>query len=304
LQDELGRQLRGAGGYVEQSRVYLDSESARAYLILCKQRRERPRLVEAARHILAATKADLLILALGAGTARSEVELVRHLSQNAPARRFDLLLCDVSAPLLMSGFVHASQQFPESKAVRIWGILCDLQRLASYQSFFPRTPCQKLFCMLDTLSELEHEPRFLEHSLTAWATQGDLLLLDFPVAPSDDLQLAALRQLDPMLASGVPMEYAQWLGDLISRHDPEVDSIEFAWEPQLRTALPGCYALDALATVHSRGRPPRRFSMYRLKRYEPAALTRCLSELGWEPLATLPYSSAGEGRSLRLFRRC
>jgi len=59
--------------------------------------------------------------------------------------------------------------------------------------------------------------------------------------------------------------------------------------------LPGSYALDAIATVKMTGRPDKRFSMFRFKRYEVTKLAQCLAETGWEQLAALPC----EGTSSR-----
>jgi hypothetical protein len=82
-----------------------------------------------------------------------------------------------------------------------------------------------------------------------------------------------------------------------------VTQVHWAWELDPHGPLPGSYALDAVATVQSRGRAERRFSMFRFRRYAPDALANCLGGLGWEEIGVWPYGGPETPWSLRLFRK-
>ena len=78
-------------------------------------------------------------------------------------------------------------------------------------------------------------------------------------------------------------------------------SVEFHWNLDTQCPVPGSYALDAVATVQSRGRADRQFSLFRFRRYDPSKLAECLSGLGWEEIGVMPYGGADQPASLRLF---
>ena len=52
--------------------------------------------------------------------------------------------------------------------------------------------------------------------------------------------------------------------------------------------IPGSYALDAVATVKTKDQRVRRFSMARIKSYDPQLLCDMLARFGWECLLSLP----------------
>jgi hypothetical protein len=80
---------------------------------------------------------------------------------------------------------------------------------------------------------------------------------------------------------------------------PNGDKLHAEWSLDLHRAVPGSYALHAMATVRTPQRADRRFSMFRFTRYEPSQLAQCLRELGWGEIDAQPY--AGD-YSLRLYR--
>jgi transcriptional regulator with XRE-family HTH domain len=308
---DLGRFLNGAGGHVEQTNAYLDHQSAAAYMAMCQQSavaaglRASTPLAEAARRIVAASGADgLNIIALGAGDATLEVRLVQHLIEDAHAPNIELCLLDISQPLLSCAYKHAADTLTGIPNVHVWGMQCNFHHLPLYTQLY-YTPVgrqrRRVFCMLGgTLANLDNEPRFFQHSLLG-CSRGDLLLLDMQVARGAVDDPAEIRRRDKTFSSGVSPAHAAWLSGPIWRHCKDVLSVEFHWNLDTQCPVPGSYALDAVATVQSRGRPDRQFSLFRFRRYEPSRLAECLSNLGWDEIGALPYGGAEQPASLRLF---
>jgi transcriptional regulator with XRE-family HTH domain len=303
---ELGRFLRGAGGYVEQTSAYLDHHSAAAYLAVCAQplaqslRASLP-LAAAAQHIATRTGAQpLTLIALGAGDAVAEVRLLQHLLEHGRAPRVELCLLDISQPLLSTGFRHAVEAVGALSNVRVWGMQANFHHLPEYPLLERRLPERRLFCMLGgTLANLDHEPRFFRHSLRG--NPGDLLLLDIPLACGSASDPEDLKQRDSGWSAGISPAQATWLGGPLWRHCPDTTHVTFRWELDTRCPIPGSYALEAVASVQSRERPERQFSLFRFRRYEPRRLTECLRALGWEPIVALPYGPDDNPASLALF---
>src|SRR5205085_4897247 len=136
-----------------------------------------------------------------------------------------------------------------------------------------------------------------------------LLLLDYPCcfAPAD--QPDRIRSSDPWLASGGRVAWRErvlqfWTGPLL-RYVPGCAGVDVRLELGLAPAacsIPGSYAVEAMARVQVRGEMDREFSVFRLKRYEPLALSRALRELGWDPLDGWAYGAdVGYPRPLALF---
>ena len=303
---DLGRFLGGAGGHIEQSHVYLDPQSAAAYLTLCRHPsaailRASVPLAAAAKRIAAACEtSSLRIIALGAGDATLETQLVQHLLEMASAPRVDLCLLDISQPLLAAGFHNATEALSGRASVSFWAMQADFHHLGEYPPLRRASQQRHLFCLLGgTLANLDHEPRFFRHSLRA--EPGDLLLMDLQLARSSPANPEDIKKRDPTWAGGVSPPVAAWLGGPIWRHCKDVSNVMFRWELDTQSLIPGSYALEAIATVQALGRDPREFSMYRFRRYEPGGLTQCLRELGWHELAALPYGPADQPSLLQLF---
>ena len=86
---------------------------------------------------------------------------------------------------------------------------------------------------------------------------GDLLLLDMQVARGSVDDPAEIKKRDRTWSSGVSPAHAAWLSGPIWRHCKDVLSVEFHWNLDTQCPVPGSYALDAVATVQSRGRADR-----------------------------------------------
>jgi transcriptional regulator with XRE-family HTH domain len=309
---DLGRFLNGAGGHVEQTSAYLDHQSAAAYMAMCQQSavaaglRACVPLAEAARRIVAASGGvGLNIIALGPGDATLEVRLVQHLIEEGRVPKLELCLLDISQPLLSCAYKHAADTLIGIPNVHVWGMQCNFHHLPLYTQLYytpPHLQRRRVFCMLGhTLGNLENEPRFFQHSLLG-CSRGDLLLFDVQLArgPADDP--AEIKKRDKTWQNGVSAAHAAWLGGPIWRHCKDVTNVEFHWNLETQCPVPGSYALDAVATVQSRGRADRQFSMFRFRRYDPVKLAECLAPFGWEEIGAMPYGSGGEkDASLRLF---
>ena len=309
---ELGRFLNGAGGHVAQSSAYLDHQSAAAYLALCNQSaaaavlRASTPLAEAARRIVAATgPVALHIIALGSGEATLEVRLVRHLVEEARVPSIDLCLLDVSQPLLVCGLNRAADTWADTPNVHVWGMLCHFDDLPLYSRLVSgvdkRPAPRRVFCMLGgTFADLDREPRFFQHSLPA-CSRGDLLLLDMQIARGLPAEPEGIKKRDKQWSAGVTPAEAAWLSGPICRHGKNVARVDFCWNLDTQCPLPGSYALDAVAKVQLHSGVERQFSMFRFRRYVPDQVAACLHGLGWDELAVMPFGSADQPSSLRLF---
>jgi len=306
---DLARFLNGAGGYVEQTHAYLDHYSAADYLALCQNSlaaamlRSRMPLGEVAQRIAATSdRAPLQLIALGAGDGLKESHLVAHLME-ASAPSVELCLLDISQPLLSCAYRHAADRLVTVPHVKVWAIQGNFHHLPLYTELHQslnRRRSRRLITMLgSTLANLDHEPRFLRQSLLA-CEADDLLLLDVPLASAPCEELLQIKARDRFFASGVPASYATWLGGPIWRHCKDVERVDFHWHLETRCPVPGSYALHAVATVRSSRAADRQFSLFRVARYDPIQLATCLSELGWNEVASVPY---GGEHSLRLYRK-
>ena len=309
---ELGRFLNGAGGHVAQINAYLDHQSAAAYLALCNQsaaaavlRADTP-LCEAARRIVAHTgPVALNVIALGSGAATLEVRLVRHLLEQARVPSIELCLVDGSQPLLACGQRHAAETLADTPNVRVWGMPCHFDDLPLYSRLLSgadqRPAPRRVFCLLGgTFADVDNELRFFRHSLPP-CTRGDLLLLDMQVGRGSPLNPAEIQKRDKQWSTGVTPAESAWLSGPIRRHCQDVVRVDFHWNLDTHCPIPGSYALDAVAKVQLHSGAERSFSMFRFRRYAPDQVSECLRGLGWEEIAAMPFGSADQPSSLRLF---
>jgi len=302
---ELGRFLNGAGGHVEQTSAYLDHQSAAAYLAMCERSpitaayRGSVQLGVVAKRTIKETKlAGLNVIALGSGDAHLEVRLVQHLAQEQLTPDIRFCLFDISQPLLSAGFKYAKDALCEIPGVSVWALQGNFHHLPLYTQlhYSPASARRRrIYCILgNTLANLDNEPRFFQHSFVE-CVPGDLLVLDLQPAHGSADNPDEIRRRDPGLLNPFSKIHAEWLAGPIYRHCKDVVGVEFSMQLDTQCPLPGSYALDAIATVKMTGRPDKRFSMFRFKRYDVAKLAQCLAETGWEQLAALPC----EGTSSR-----
>lgn len=313
LAAELGCFLRGAGGQIEQTALYLDSQSAMDYVALCQQSPEVASLRAAlplgemvARIAERMPGNGFNLIAVGAGDGQLEIRMAQALSSARPGLPLDLCLIDISQPLLASALRHASETFAAQPEVRAWGLQTSFYNLPLHTDLYaPSGPSRRrLFLLLGgTVGSLEHELRFLRHSLLG-AAPDDLLLLDFHCAAAPADQPTEIKRRDKSWTAGLSPSYQTWLAGPLWRHDRTVCAVRFAWELETAGVVPESYALSAVATVQSNARAERRFSMLRIRRYDPDALARSLAECGWQRIAQLEYGLPGSRAGLMLCRRC
>jgi transcriptional regulator with XRE-family HTH domain len=303
---ERTRLLQGAGGYLEQSCAYLEPASAAAYLALCQHslavtglRSQLPLTAVAKRIEALHGPAKLQVLALGCGDGLLETQLVGHLLEVGAQPR-ELCLLDLSPALLTCAHRHAVERLSSHPSVFVWGLLGDFYRLPQYAALqAPSEPRgRRLYTMLgQTWAHLDHEPRFVQQSLVD-SLPDDLLLLDLPLAQGPCHDRMELRRRDRLLSQGVPAAYAQWLQGPLLRHCPQAEQVQFNWQLEMYTPVPGSYALHAVATVQSSQRADRAFSVFRVGRYDAEPLAQCMESLGWYEVGAWVY---GGEHALRLY---
>ena len=297
------RMLNGPGGHIEQTNAYLEHRSALAYVTMCNDaeyvtmyRANYPFDVLARRIVAESGQRPLKVIALGAGDGRLEVRFVQHLLTRCTSPDIELLMFDISQPLLSTAYQHALDTFGEQSAVHTLMVQGNFHDLASYPqvSYLPaKGRRRRIYTMLGyTLANLDNEPRFFQHSM-AHARVGDLLLLDFqqrttPATASEQ----DIHSHDPALRASLPKAYAEFLAAPIRTHCHDYLSHDFSLRLDTQCLIPGSYALDAVATVRTRSQAERRFSMFRFKRYDEALLAESLARFGWEKLVSLPIGES------------
>ena len=299
----LVRILNGPGGHIEQTNAYLEHRSALAYVSMCNQpsfvttyRAKYPFDQLAARMVEVCGNVPFKIIALGAGDGNLEVRLVQNLLSLCARPDIELLLFDISQPLLTAAYQHAVDTFSEKSGVHTLLAHGNFHDLGQYPqvSYTPaKGRRRRIYTMLGyTLSNLDSEPRFFQHSL-AHSQAGDMLLLDFQQRPSSvGASDEEIRRLDPVFRSSFPQAHAEWLGAPLRAHCFDYVGHEFAFQLVNHCLIPGSYALDAVATVRTRSQAERRFSMFRFKRYDEALLAESLARFGWEKLVSLPIGES------------
>ncbi len=300
---QLVRILNSPGGHIEQTNAYLEHRSALAYVSMCHDveyvtaYRAKYPLDDLARRISTECgHGQLKVIALGAGDGYLEVRLVQHLLSMRTKPDIELLLFDISQPLLTTAYQHAIDTFGEQSAVHTLLVHGNFHDLGQYPqvSYTPaKGRRRRLYTMLgSTLANLDSEPRFFEHSL-AHCQPGDMLILDFqqrhaPVGAGE----AEIRRQEPAFLHPFKKATADFLGTPLRAHCHDYVGHEFAFQLVNHCLVPGSYALDAVATVRTRSQAERRFSMFRFKRYDEALLAESLTRFGWEKLVCLPIGES------------
>lgn len=314
-------QVNGSGGSLEQTYSYLDHQSATNWHVLSNQSRysalfrANMPLDAAAKHILHSTRrAAVDVIGLGAGDGRQEVRLVQCLLAHAatgeqkPATDVRLYLLDISQPLLGDAYKHAADVLGDQRGVFVCAVQGNFHHLPRYTQLHytpERSHRRRIVCMLGlTVGNLDNEVSFFRHSLSCLVT-GDLFVLDVQRAYAPAENPEEIRRRDPGILHGLTAAHAEWLSGPFLRYSRDVTDVAFRIELNTSCPVPGSYALEAIATVRLTGRRQKEFSAFRFKRYDIGRLADCLSTLGWERVADLPYGAAGETpvHTLLLFRK-
>ena len=304
--------LSGSGGQLEQSLIYLEPQSAADWMATSNT----AAYSDAYRSIIPfpaiaksisdfAGQSMLEINALGCGDGKTEVMLVKRLSDLLPSRSgIRLNLLDVSHSLLIEANTHANAVL---EGVSVFAIHGDFHELPSYPQGQPKSrPICRLFTMLGyTLVNLQDEVRFFRDTLSGCDT-GDLFLVDILTVAAPPEQPDEILRLDPALrAKQLRSSHEAWLSGPIRRHCAGATDVKFNLELDTQCPVPGSYGIDVIATVTmSGGKPQRRFLMQRFRRYDPQKLADTLAAVGWEQQAIFLYG-ADDSKSLAalLFRK-
>jgi hypothetical protein len=157
-----------------------------------------------------------------------------------------------------------------------------------------------------TFGNLENEILFARNGLVGFK-QGSLLLIEVMVAFAPANKPELVQQKDPSLMMQRPPEWQRrfedWLTGPIRRYGKEITSITV--QPRLDVhscSVPGSYAIDWRATVQTRSRTSREFSIAYFKRYDIEKLAECLRQEGWERIDHWTYGDVFP-MSLGLYRR-
>ncbi len=247
------------------------------------------------------------IIGLGTGEARDEVRLVQSLFDQQ-IKGLRLFLLEISQPLLSAGYQHAAQVLGDLPAIGIYAVQGNFHNLPSYTPLLEDRSRRRLACMFGcTFSNLENEISFLRNSLCGFG-EGDLLLIDVPVAFASPAQPEEIMKRDPRLAPSShnvarPREEEFYKGPF-KRHVSGLRSVRLETVLDLAGCpIPGSYAVAWHAHVRTDRGPDRQFSVAILKRYDPQLLNTCMSQNGWEPLRSFTYAEEYHPRFLSLYRK-
>ncbi len=310
---ELGEKLNSAGGVIEQTNVYLDHQSAAAYLRLANQPdyvaafRDPVPMQKIADVILESTgRAGIDVIALGSGDAREEVRLVQHLITKSRLPDLRLYLLDVSQPLLLTGFIHAAETLADQYGVAYFAMQGNFHHLPRYTqlNYTPTRSHRRRVATIfgGTMANLEQEGQFFRHSLSGLAP-GDIAVVYAQIAVAPPSEPDVIIRTEPALQKPISVAHKNWLSDPIYRHCKEVTDVELHLELNTSCPVPGSYALEAIATVKLTGRRQKVFSMHRWRKYNPKLLSEHLKTMGWETLALLPSGSSAKNQASVLVLR-
>lgn len=305
---ELQACVRGAGGTLEQSLLYVDPASAQDWLAI-RQRLAAafwdsapiPEVARAAASLLGS--APLIeVDALGCGDAQLEVLLTRQLHAESGAR-MRLQLLDISHPLLNEALQAAGRQLGELP-IEVLALHADFHRLPRYPELARRdrsTP--RIWTLLGfTLSNLQSEDRFFA-DLAALSRPGDLLVVDLQLGFGSPDRPEQLKTDDPGLREDADVrDYERWLAGPFWRHLPRCGSILIERELSTSQIVPGSYAVNWRARIELGTAEVRTWVVAHSRRYDLDQLATWLLGRGWGREMELRYGP-GERSAVLLLRR-
>ena len=311
---DLGQQINGSGGSIEQTYVYLDPKSALDWIALANS----PSYVAANRESLpygAAAKrlrevvgsVGLDLIALGPGDGKSEVRLVQHINGECDRPNLRFYLLDASQPLLSRAFKHAVDTFSDEPGIFVCGIQGNFHHLPRYTQLHytpARSHRRRVYMMLgNTIGNIENEPQFFQCAFSG-AAPGDLLMFDVDYAFTNSDDPAEIRRKDPALQKPIPDGHQRWLGGPIQRYCQDEQGFTFSFRLDTNRPLIGSYGLQFIATVNLPGKRTKEFCMHQVRRYDPSSLIRCLRGFGWEQVGLFPFTgSETRPRGLLMFQK-
>ncbi len=307
--------LNGPGGHIEQTNAYLEHRSAMVYIsdsqsptYVARFRESYPSKRLAQLLVTEAGQVPLKVIALGPGDGHLEVRFIQHLLGRLQNPQISLVLFDISNALLTCAHKHAKDILQDRvEAAMVQGNFHDLATYPQVTMLDRKNSVgqKRVYLMMGyTMANLDNEPRFFEHSLHHCAT-GDFLILDFqkrttPTNASDE----EIQRSDPALKCAFPAKQAAWLSIPIRTHCIDLLGCQFSFElSKSQCPIPGSYQIENMATIQTKGKPDRRFSMFRHKRYDEMELTRSLARCGWYRVASIEYGPEKNTVAMLLVKR-
>ncbi|HNO68805.1 MAG TPA: helix-turn-helix transcriptional regulator [Pseudomonadota bacterium] len=311
---ELSMQVNGNGGHIEQSYLYMDHMSAAHWCAIAEQKdydamqSSMPLEKTAARILRTNAQCGLDVVALGPGSARNEVRLVKQLMTQSGHADLRLYLLDISQPLLSVAYRHAAEVLADNGGA-VFAIQGNFHHLPRYGQLLyspRRAHRRRIITMLGhTFSNLENELRFMRNSLCGFAT-GDLLVMDFRLAYTSSCDPDEIYRKDPTFASRRSTDLSQrrdkFLAGPFRRYGADQVDVEISPALDLSCAVPGSYGVDLRARVRGDG-ADREFSVYYSRRYEPNQLLHALRREGWETVESWEYGGDSSPCLLVLLRK-
>ena len=298
---ELAHTLNSPSAQLEQTYVYIDTQSAKDWLTTCSSPeyeaafRANVPLEQMARRI-ASIVGEQAVSAnvLGCGDGKTEALLLTAIQQHLrfPVQT-EVFLLDISHALLNTAYRHFRETLPSLTTYTVHGNFLEMPRLPMLVGAIRGR--RRLHIMLGyTLANLNDELRYFRDTLSCCAT-GDLFLLDVLMALAPATDREQIRRVDPGASGKVRPSHATWLSGVVRRYCDNADQIKLTGELAPLGGVPGSYGFDAIATVTMRDRQPdRRFLLFRVRRYDPKLLTDCLAELGWKLVERIDYGRGNQ----------
>ena len=318
-QAELGQELvnlvNGRGGVIEQSHAYIDPASVNDWLRLVSSSRyatsfraAAPLDLIAQRIVALAGNGLIDLVALGVGDGQAETRLASHLAELLPdpGRRMQVRLLDISHGLLKRGYAHAEAVLAPL-GVSVTTLHANFHHLSQYPELHNAESDRRglrVYTLLGyTMSNLTHEPRFYRQ-LRETAAPGDLCIVDFQHIYAPPERREEILALDPPLAAGAPPAVqADFIAGPFRRHCRGAVDIEVTTELGQHCPVPRSYEVESIVKAKMADGSTRRWSAFRVKRYDPAALVTCLAECGWATDQQMDYGPEGAKRNSVLVLR-
>ena len=317
LHNDLTLHLKGRGGHLEQTYLYLDPSSAAAWCAIAEQesyttaRNLMPLGRVAERIAELAGPVGLDVIGLGCGDGKDEVRLTQRLLDLHRNRNLRLYLLDISQPLCSGAYRQAAELLGDRPTVSVYAIQGNFHNLQRYTPLLhapERAHRRRVVCMFgNTFANLQNEIMFVRNSLLGFAP-GDFLLLNVPATMAPANQPAEIVSKDRRLSGQVPTDEKspqdQHQLDLLRRYIPGIKSIDI--KPVLdfdACPVPGSYAADIRATVNMMSGETKQFSVLYAKRYDQEQLDCKMCKEGWLPVAHWRYADEYHPRLLLLYQR-
>jgi transcriptional regulator with XRE-family HTH domain len=298
---QLQSALLGEGGHLPLSLVLSDPACALAFGSFRNHHSLSRRLWhDVARKVRTALgRQPLDVWAIACADGRKEVMLCEWLlACGLPGLR--LLLMEQSVPLLTAAYQHALAKLGREPDVRLGGLQADLLQVPRYR--LSSRPRRQLFCLLGPLLGLPDGDLWSVQQALLTARCDDLLLLGFDAALSlPGLPLGAtsrerVTDMQPLLRSLVERPFRLLLPDLQSLQLSTVLDVTSC-------SVPASYTVEVRASVTTKSRKPRRYSVWRSHHYHPQALTESLQQEGWALLQKWQSDEQQPATGLHLYQR-